>query len=158
MSLRPTPPVDVNGLFLSRTSVSITVDNVPYLLFKSVHWNAKLTPGETWGNRATKRGRGRGKFEPAGDMELYTEDYDQLVKQLSLKNPTRGWMLNSFTLTITASEQEKGTTTWQLIGCRVVEDDITVGDGDDQLSNKLTLNVMNIARDNILYVTEATGV
>ena len=158
MPLRPTPPVDVNGLFLSRTSVNITVDNVPYLLFKAVHWNAKLTPGETWGNRATKRGRGRGKFEPGGDIELYTEDYDQLVRQLALKNPTRGWMANSFTLSIVVAEPDKGATTWQLIGCRVVEDDISVGDGDDQLSNKLTLNVMNIFRDNIPYVTEASGV
>jgi len=159
MPLKPSQrTVDVNGLFLSRTSVNITVDNFPYLLFKSVHWNAKLTPGKTWGNKATPRGRGRGKFEPTADMELYVEDYDQLVRQLAAKNPTRGWMANSFTLTVTMSEPDKGTTTVQLIGCRVTEDDISVGDGDDQLSNKLTLDVMNIVRDNIPYVVESTGV
>lgn len=158
MPLTPPPIVDVNGLFLSRTSVVLTIDDKPVRLFKSVHWATKLTPGKTWGNRATPRGRGRGKFEPSADLEVYLEDFSVIRNFLATKNPARGWMANSFTLTITAFEEQLGGAfTVTLVGCRVTESDISVSDGDDQLTKKLTLDVMNIVEDNIPAILENTG-
>jgi hypothetical protein len=157
--LNPAPFVDVNGIFVSRTSCTMSVDSLPIRLFKGVHWNKKLTRGKTWGNRVTPRGRGRGKFEPSGDLEVYIEDWTIIRNFLAAKNPARGWMLNSFTLTVTAFEEAiGGAFTVQLVGCTVSEDDNSVSDGDDQISRKLTLDVMNIIEDGIPAVLENTGI
>jgi hypothetical protein len=160
---------EANGHRLSRTSVELRFapnlvgGNGPPLIlscWKTVNMNNKLTPGTTWGNKAKKMGRTRGKYEPTADLEVYVEDMEILRVALAAAGASlnMGYMEVSFDLFLTGFEQILGGAfLWEALGCRITEESLAIPDSDDQLFVKLTLDPMDCRKNGLQAVFESTA-
>jgi hypothetical protein len=164
---------DIDGARYSRTSVDLsatptaTVGGVTSQIapsqriegWTSWKYSRKLTPGVGWSHRAAPQTRTRGKFEPGGTLGLYMEDYILLERLLDAVGRTRGKgaFEQAFQLTGTLYEAGLGTTRWDMIGCRIMEDGSGSEKGNDaEFEVECQLSVMNIFRDGVAVVRENT--
>jgi hypothetical protein len=152
---------DFAGHRYSRTSSTVSVDNTLNLegvLELTAH--RKLTPGKTWGRRAKPQARTRGKFEPDAKMKLYLEDYNLLIAYLEEKGAAvlQGSFEVQWQLTCTLFEAGLGTTRWDILGCRIMDESVEPAlDGDDkQIEVSLDLDVMDILKDGKSVVMETS--
>ncbi len=164
---------DSDGHRYSRTSIALsmiatqTVGNVTSQIAPALRiegwlaWKYKrsLKPGKGWGSKAAPQTRTRGKFEPSSELTTYMEDYILIERYLDLIGSARGRgaFEQPFQLTATLFELGLGTTRWDAIGCRIMED----GSGpekenDDELEVPMQLDVMNVFRDGRSVVRENT--
>jgi hypothetical protein len=156
---------EYNGHRLSRTSCDLRIapDGGPPLVvsgWKSISHKTELTPGETYGNRAKIQGRTRGKFKPTMDIELYAEDAELVRIALAAAGRLRGlgWMEVSFTAVLTAFEKVlQGAFLFEGIGCRIMSDELSVGDNDDQLARKWSLHLTDMRINGLSAVLENTA-
>lgn len=152
---------DMLGNRYSRTSGDVTVDNVLRLEgVLSLEVERKLTRGKSWGHRAKPQTRTRGKYEPSAKIKMFVEDYNLLMNYLTGRGAATG--LGAFEvawfLTCTVFEPQLGTTRWDIIGASIENEAITpIEDGDDkEIEAALDLNVMDILKDGISVVNEAS--
>jgi hypothetical protein len=142
---------DFNGVRYSRTSCSLLWGAYLVAGWKSFDVKAPLKPGKTWGNRAKPGGRTTGKFDPSGECEIYLEYWVNLRNILTAIGALvgRGYKQVSIpVVTFTAFEVERGTVVTQLLGVRVADVDVSVSDSsDDQLTAKLSLDIMDVIED-----------
>lgn len=161
---------EANGHRLSRTSVELRIapnltggGNGPPLIvacWKSINMQNKLTPGTTWGNRAKKMGRTRGKWEPGADVELYAEEMEIVRVALAATGSQQGlgYMEVSFDMFLTGYERVLGGAfLWESLSCRITEEGLAVADNDDQLTVKLTLDPMDCRKNGLQAVFESTA-
>lgn len=156
---------EYNGHRLSRTSCSLRIapfGGVPLVVngWKSITHKAELTPGETYGNRAKIQGRTRGKFKPTMDLEIYAEDAEVVRVALATAGASLrlGWMEVSFKADLTAFEAVLGGAfLFEAIGARIMSDELSVGDNDDQLARKWTLHLTDMRINGTSAVFESTA-
>lgn len=150
-----------NGHRLSRTSCVLRIAplvGVPLVVggWKSINTSEELTPGEMYGNRAKLQGRTRGKHKATCDLEIFAEDAEKVRIALN-ETPGMGYGEANFNLMLTASERWlNGSFVWQALACRVMKDELSVGDNDDPLSRKFTLHVGDMLTNGISMVLENT--
>lgn len=151
---------DFNGVRYSRNSCDFRWDAFKVGGWKSFNAKAPLKPGKTWGNRAKPAGRTTGKFDPTAECEIYLEHYNNLKNYLVTKGAAfaRGYKQVSSVVTFTAFEPERGSLIWTVLGVRIADEDFSVStDSDDQLSVKLTLDVMDVLMDGVPSVIETVA-
>lgn len=150
-----------NGHELSRTSCVLRCSplvGLPLVIagWKSINTSEELTPGELYANRAKLQGRTRGKHKATCDLEI-TAPYAEKVRIALSADPTMGYGEMSFGLMLTASEKWlKGSFVWEAIGCRVMKDELAIGENDDPLMRKWTLHVADMRLNGLSMVLENT--
>ena len=156
---------EFNGHRLSRTSCDLSISplqgGAPLVLvgWKSITTKAELTPGETYGNRANIQGRTRGKFKATMDVELYAEDAELVRIGLAEAGAKYGlgYMEVSATWVLTAYEPSLGGSfLFEGGGGRIISDELSVGDNDDQLARKWSLHLMSMRINGLSAVLENT--
>jgi hypothetical protein len=148
---------DFNGVTYSRTSCDLRWDAFKVGGWKSFSVKSPLKPGKTWGNRAKPRARTTGKFDPTGECEIYLTYFENLKNYLAAKGLPfgLGYKQVSSLVTFTAFEVERGTIITEVFGVRISDEDLSVSDGsDDELTVKLTLDVMDVAVNGVLSVID----
>jgi hypothetical protein len=157
---------EFNGHRLSRTSCQLRFAPLAPAAalvvsgWKSISTKEELTPGETYGNRAKMQGRTRGKHKATVDIEIYAEDAEIVRVALSAAGTQlgMGWMEVPFAISLTAFEKVLGGAfLWEAMGCRIVSEELSVGDNDDQLARKWSLNCQDMRTNGLSAVLEATA-
>lgn len=155
-----------DGHKLSRTSCQLrfaTLRPAAFLVvsgWKSITTKEELTPGETYANRAKLQGRTRGKHKPTVDVEIYSLEAENVRLFLNAAGAPLGlgWGEVSFDLMLTAFERRLGGTfAWEAFGCRIVSEELSVGDNDDELSRKWSLHCMDMQTNGLSMVRESTS-
>lgn len=136
----------INGHRYDWTSVQITIDGIPYTGVKSLSYRQTLTPGVVRGTRSQPTGRTRGQYEPEGSIEMYKEDYQNLINALSFAG-TRGYMETAFQVLAQYSSGVLAVVTDTLVGCRISSDEDSHDESPDGLTVSCDLSIMYILRD-----------
>lgn len=165
----------INGHRYSFSSITIDMNGIRQLGFKSINYKASLKPGELRGTSPLPLGRTRGDATFEGDLEMYRAEFDVLLGALGQYGSAIGGFsagvtlpgVGSFGITtganlgfmevafpIIVSYQELSNnmlTTDTLEGVRITDVDMSNSQGTDGSTVKLSLHVMNIQFSNAYY-------
>lgn len=138
----------INGHRFDWSSVRVTIDGVPYTGVKSINYRQALTPAVVRGTRAQPTGRTRGIYEPEGSIELYKEDYQEVIKALSA-NGLRGYMEYAFQIIVQYSSPNQAVITDTLAGVRLASDEDAPAEGGDPFTVNCDLSIMYVLRNGL---------
>jgi hypothetical protein len=143
-----TPYPLINGHRFDWSSVRVTIDGVPYTGVKSINYRQSLTPSVVRGTRAQPTGRTRGIYEPEGSIELYKEDYQDIIQALS-KGGTQGYMEVAFQVLVQYSSGILPVVTDTLAGVRLASDEDSPAEGGDAFTVNCDLSIMYVLRNGL---------
>lgn len=145
-----TPYPLINGHRFDWSAVRISIDGITYTGVKSINYRQALTPGIVRGNHSQPTGRTRGIYEPEGSLEMYKEDYQDLIRALSA-NGTRGYMEYAFQVLVQYSSTavQIGVVTDTLAGVRLASDEDSPAEGSDAFTVSCDLSIMYVLRNGL---------
>ena len=144
------PPIlypNINGLRLDWSCVELRLGALIFTGVKSVTYKHALEPGELRGTRAQLIGRTRGKYSADASVELYRQEYDAFITQLSAFGAPLGlgYMEVSFDMQCSyAATLLDIPTVDRVIGCRLKQADRTHSEGEEPFTIKCDLHAMYI--------------
>jgi hypothetical protein len=147
---------NVNGNKHSWASIVLLINTTRIKGFKGINYKNTMEPGEVRGEGVQIIGRTRGELKSEGSLELYLEEYHQLIEALSADGT--GYLEKSFEITVSYSEAGSAIITDRLIGCRVKGGDKGFSPGTDGLSVKCDLSIMFILENGKSPISDPQGV
>jgi len=138
----------VNGHRCDWSSVRINAAGKSYTGVKSINYRQALTPGVMRGTRSQPTGRTRGIYEPEGSLEMYKEDYQELITDLA-KGGTLGYMEVSFQVVVQYTPSGLAVITDTLAGVRLASDEDSPSEGSDPLTVSCDLSIMYVLRNGL---------
>lgn len=144
----PVPTPLVNGNRYDYSALSIFIDGVMLLgqEIVSIDYKHGLKPEKVYGSSPSALGRTRGRYDPDGSMEINKEAYPRLVASLSA-DPSFGYMEKPFLIEVSYQDVNGPLITDTLIGCRIEEDSDSHKSGGENLTVRVTLNILKVLRD-----------
>lgn len=137
---------DVNGVRVSYCSIELDIDGTKLKGVRSINYKETTEIPKIRGLSAKPIGRTRGNSDFEGDIELYREEWDELVAKLS-QNGAVGFSETSWPVSITYAEPSdlSKTVTDRLIGVRFHSPEIANSESADATVVKVMLSIMDIA-------------
>lgn len=144
------PPLypDVNGQRVDWSCITITARGVPFTGIKSIKYKDSLKGGVVRGTRAQKTGRTRGQYDTEASMEVYKEDWQELIGLLS-DDGAQGFMEVSFPVLVQYQNSQGNIISDTLVGCRIASGDTSPGESADAVTVSCDLDPMYILWDGI---------
>lgn len=136
----------INGVVYDFSSIEINLDGTTYPA-KSINYKDSREAGKKRGNRSQIVGVTRGTVDAEGDLEMYENDYRQLLQQLAAKG--KGRLEATFNVTVVMAEDGSPTSTDRLIGCHFKSNEFSRQEGSEALMVKLPLFVMQLLIDGV---------
>lgn len=141
----------INGNRFDFSSVEFNLQNVLFAGgVKEMNYKHKLEPGKVYSNHAQPIGRTRGQYTPEAGFTMYKSEYQQLV---ALLGP--GYMEVSFPITVMYAEPGSDVVSDVLMGCRIMSDEDTGGEGGDPLAVAVELDFMYLIRNGVSPINPA---
>jgi hypothetical protein len=129
----------INGVFHEWSSVEFKIKGKVYRRVKSINYQEELKPTKVYGTSADPIGRTRGMREAEGDVEVYLDEFRQIVADVGA-----GFGELVFDVTVSYSETAVSTVTDHLIGCRFEQVGASQSQSADALTRKLKLSTLSI--------------
>ncbi len=129
----------VNGFRFSFASVEVTYKGKRIPILKAINYTQEKMPGEVRGNHSQVVGRTRGDLKDTGSMEVYEEEFDDLITSLG-----KGYMEQTFDIVASYAEEGQKTITDKLYGCIMTKVDKSHTQSTDGLVVKCDLHIMHI--------------
>lgn len=145
----------INGARFDYSNVEITLaGGLKMYGVRAISYSHGLDPGELRGNRSPLIGRTRGTYTPEGSMELYLDEYHQLISELATRAAGAGFMEVSFQISVSyAPTPGAALITDTLIGCRLRNAAKDYSEGNDALAVACDLHIMEIRENGLSAVT-----
>jgi hypothetical protein len=137
---------DVNGMRTSYCSIELGIAGFQFVKgVKGINYEDEGEIPEIPGAAAVTIGRTRGGNKCKGDIELYQEEWDDLLPVLTF-NGVMGYMESAWPITVTYAEpvQFQKTKTDTLYGVRFHSAARSNSEGSDALTVKLQMSIMRI--------------
>jgi len=129
----------VNGVFHEWSSVELKIKGKIYRRVKAISYQETLKPVKVYGTSADPIGRTRGMREAEGDIEIYLDEFRQIVADIG-----PGFYETVFDVTVSYSETAVSTVTDHLVAVRAEEVGASQSQSADALTRKLKLNILSI--------------
>jgi hypothetical protein len=143
----------VNGVAYDWGCMTIKVDGQDYEgLFKEISYNAKRTRGKQMGTSPKVRRYTRGTIEFDGSMTWYREGLDAYIDK---QGP--GWMEKKVTIAVSYGNAGQPIRTDTLDGVDFNSDENSGKEGADSVEVKTALNILDIKKNGVSYLTEQTA-
>jgi hypothetical protein len=136
---------EVNNRTYSFASVEIDIDGTIYTAVKSINYSDSLEPGELRGTAVHALARTAGEYKAEASFEVSLAEAKLIREKVG-----DGYMLKSFPITVTFTEDNEETHKHELVGCRMKKNDNSNQSGSDPTMEKIDLHVMYIKRDGLL--------
>lgn len=134
----------INGNRMDFSSVDIIVAASRMRGIKSIDYSQSLTPGKVRGTGAQKLGRTRGEHDADASLEIYMEEFGDLVQLLGAGGIV-GYMEANFDVIVTYAEfPSSPVQTVNIHGARMIKHEQQAQQGSDPLTMKLSLDVMYV--------------
>jgi hypothetical protein len=130
---------DINSIRYDYSSVEININGQKFTAVKAISYKHGLKPGAVRGTSAMKNGRTRGQYEPEASVTMYKADYDELINALG-----DGYMEIAFGIVVSFADVGQPTSTTQIIGARIADEDTSMEEGSDAIVVKVDLDVMGV--------------
>jgi hypothetical protein len=147
---------NVNGNKHSWASIVLLIGTTRIRGFKAVNYKNAMEPGDVRGEGVQVIGRTRGELKSEGSLELYLEEYHQLIAALAADGT--GYLEKGFEITVSYSEPGSAIITDRLIGCRLKGGDKGFSPGTDALSVKCDLSIMYVIENGVHPISDPQGV
>jgi hypothetical protein len=134
----PTYP-NVNDRAYSYASIELDIDGDLYYASKSINYSDNMEPGELRGQSQHRLGRTAGDYKAEASLELSREEWEILRAKFG-----DGFMLRSFDIQVSYSEDNMPLITDEVVGCRIKKVDYSNSQGPDASMVKLDLDVTYI--------------
>jgi hypothetical protein len=141
----------INGNRYDYSSVEILVNGVPYRGIKAIDYKDSLDPAKQYGTSARAVGRTRGKYDASGSFEIFKEDAVGLRVALAALG-LGGYGESNFVVLVNYSEASLaggGFVSDVLSGCRVKDVTDTHAAGNEGITEKWTLDIMDVLRNGV---------
>ena len=135
----------INGNRYDYTSIEILILGVPYRGVKAIDYSDKLGAKKSYGTSAQAVGRTRGVMDASGSIEVFKEDA-VIIRAALAALGLGGYGEVDFLINVAFAEGIVGTITDQLVGCRILEVADSHSQGGDALTEKWSLDIMNVIR------------
>lgn len=141
----------INGHKFDYSSIELNVEGQMFTAVQEISYSHTLEPGVLRGTKPQKIGRTRGEYNAEGSLTMYLADYKSLITLLALKNPTVGYMEQSFTITVMYQELAVSAQliTDVLIGCRFTSVEHSHSQGNEALQTSVNLDIMSIIENGL---------
>jgi hypothetical protein len=135
----------INGVVYDYSSITITIDGIPYQGITEISYSDTLEPGVLRGTSALMRGRTRGMYEAEASFSISLQDFVPLRETMAAKALGGGFMEFAFLISVSYREVTSPLTTDTIEGCRIkhVENSHSAGNSDG-LVTKVDLSVYRI--------------
>ena len=139
----------INGLSFDYSSITVTIDGIPYQGVTEISYSDTMEPGVLRGTGALMRGRTRGMYEAEASFTIALQDFIPIRSALASKsaaaNGGGGFMEQMFLITVSYREANTPLLTDTIEGCRIkhVENSHSSGNSDG-LVTKVDLSVFRI--------------
>lgn len=138
----------INGNRYDYTSIEIMVEGIPYRGIKSIDYEDSLDSAKQYGTSARPLGRTRGKYDASGSLEIFLED--AVVLRTILAAVGNGGMgAANFTIVVAYAEIGSPIVVVKMLGCRVKKVAASHAQGNDGITEKWDLDVMDITRNGV---------
>lgn len=139
----------INGNRYDFSSVEVLVEGVPYRGIKAIDYEESLDGQKQWGTSARPLGRTRGKYDAKASLEIFVEDA-VVLRQVLAGASGGGWGEAIFTVVIAYAELAVSPpNVVKLFGCRVMKPAASHAQGNEGLTERWELDVMDITRNGI---------
>ena len=144
MALNRIPYPLVNGAAMSFSSIVLTIGGVaaPMIAVKDISYDDTLSPVKVMGTSPYPLRRTRGVYEANASLEIYREEFVNWIAQLG-----PGFKEKSFDINVTYTEENVGTFTDTIVGCRIEGNPSKNTQGGDPLTVPVKLNILHIKWD-----------
>lgn len=136
----------INGIRYDFSSIELNIFGKTFTEVQEISYSESLEPGILRGTSAKKLGRTRGEYDAEGSITFYLGAFDQFTTLLSAKAAGRGWMTQSFLITVIYQELVGGgpIVTDVLRGARVTNVDKSHSSGGDALQVTCDLDIIEV--------------
>jgi hypothetical protein len=136
---------DVNGARTSYCSIELGMAGFFFKGAKSINYKDKGELPKIYGTSAVPIGRPRGQNDSEGDIELYQQEWDELLPVITQQGRV-GYMELAWPITCAYAEPSQPllTKTDVLVGVRFMSADRGNSEGNEPLTVKLELSIMSI--------------
>jgi hypothetical protein len=142
----------INGVAYDFAAMTIKVDGDEHEgLFKEISYNAKRTRGKQMGTSPKVRRYTRGNIEFDGSITWYREGLDSYIDK---QGP--GWMEKVVTITVSYGNAGQPVRTDTLV-TDFNSDENSGKEGPDAIECKTALNLLDIKKNGVSYLTEQTA-
>jgi hypothetical protein len=136
---------DINGVRWDYSCVEIRIGAKPFRGVKSVNYADGMEPGDVYGTGAQRIGRTRGQYKPEGSIELYEQEWRDLLASLPA---AIGYLEAVFPIIVTYQQTMVSPLNVDLlVGCKIKKVSSDRQEGTDAVTVKLDLDIMRIERD-----------
>jgi hypothetical protein len=143
---------DINGVRWDYSCVEVRIGVTPFRGVKSINYADGKEPGDVFGTGAQRVGRTRGQYKPEGSIELYEQEWRDLLAALP---PMVGYLEAIFPIIITyQSTMISALKVDVLYGCQIKKVSSDRQEGSDAITVKLDLDIMRIERDGRQALTQ----
>lgn len=133
----------INGTVYSWSQIKLVLFGVPVVGITAIDFSRKQEKKNVWGQGTKAIGRGYGKEECEGSIEIYQD----VLKQLIAAAPNRDLLaIPPFDIIIEYGNSLANLTTDTLYSCEFLEDTFSSKQGDTSITVKLPLVIAEIAR------------
>jgi len=151
----PLPPFPlINGNRYDYSSVEILIQGVPYRGIKSIDYSDSLDPAKQYGTSARPLGRTRGKWDGDGSLEIFKEDA-AIIRPVIAALGQGGYGEANLTIVVAYGEPTVGIITDTLIGVRIKKVSDSHAVGNDGITEKWDLDLMDLLRNGISILSAA---
>ena len=139
----------INGLSYDYSSITITIDGIPYQGVTEISYSDTMEPGVLRGTSALMRGRTRGMYEAECSFTIALQDFIPIRETLASKsaaaNGGGGFMEQTFLITVAYREATTPLITDTIEGCRIKHQENSHSAGNsDGLVTKVDLSIFRI--------------
>ncbi len=143
---------DINGVRWDYSCVEVRIGVKPFRGVKSINYADGKEPGDVFGTGAQRIGRTRGQYKPEGSVELYEQEWRDLLAALPAGV---GYLEAVFPIIVTyQSSLTSGLNVDVLAGCQIKKVSSDRQEGSDAITVKLELDIMRIERDGKQALTQ----
>lgn len=135
----------INGVVYDYSSITVTVDGIPYGGISEINYSDTLDPGVLRGTSALPRGFTRGQYEAEASFTIALQDMLPLREALAAKAIGGGFMETVFLISVSYREATSPLVTDTIEGCRIKHQENSHSAGNnDGLMTKVDLKVYRI--------------
>lgn len=147
----------INGKVYDYSSITITINGIPYQGVTEISYSDTLEPGILRGTSALMRGRTRGMYEAESSFTIYKEDLEP-IKEALVALGLGGFGEAEFLITVSYSEVGSALITDTIEGCRIKHQENSHSAGNsDALTAKVDLSVFRIGWNGKYAVQDGVG-
>ncbi len=142
----------INGKAYDHGNVELSIGGKIIGTCSALNYRDQLTPGQLRGSGPEILAYTRGVYEASGSMTMYTGEAVDLIKQISLMFPAKGYMEIEFAISATYTAVDNTPMSVSITGARITSNDRQSEQGGEAIMSTLEFVAKKIVDNGVQAV------